>query len=123
MCVCRDCFVLNSTIVGDEGEALYNFVGKLFGLAIRSKNYLNLKLVPPLWGCVSRCQGGVAGSLLLSDGCGLVWFALSQPSYVWKQVTKEPLTLEDLNGVDNATYTMLKNVCTHAALLSLIATR
>lgn len=52
---------------------------------------------------------------------GSVWFALSQPSYVWKQVTKEPLTLEDLNGVDNATYTMLKNVCTHAALLCLCA--
>ena len=47
----QDCWMLNPKLVAQDSQHLkmYEFVGALFGMAIRSGNLLNLNLSPVVW--------------------------------------------------------------------------
>jgi hypothetical protein len=62
----RDAWIVNPSFNSKTGLNAFLFLGKMFGVAIRSQNNLNLSL-PPLF---------------------------------WKRLIMEPVTIEDLKGVD-----------------------
>jgi hypothetical protein len=45
----RDCFVVNPQSVSSVHQQAYLFLGKLFGIALRTQNNLNLNLPPLFW--------------------------------------------------------------------------
>lgn len=76
----RDCWIPNTfspqESIPNKLAKQYRFVGQLMGMAMRKKNYLDLKF----------------------------------PSLLWKQLTREPVTMKDIESIDIQSFKIIEEV-------------